>query len=137
MKQYYYLLEDVDNNGISTFLGPVKAEFQVQTLITLASFTAAPKAGQVILKWSTASEINNAGFNLYRSTYEDGDYLKINDTLIPEEGSSIQGASYDFIDEGLQNRKTYFYKLEDIDLNGIATMHGPVNATPRLLYMFQ
>ncbi|MEI6126353.1 MAG: hypothetical protein WCQ99_07330 [Pseudomonadota bacterium] len=103
------------------------------TLITLASFTATPKAGKVILKWSTASEIDNAGFNLYRSTSEDGDYIKINAALIPAVGSATQGASYDFIDDGLQNRKTYYYKLEDIDLNGTATMHGPVSATPRLL----
>ena len=34
----------------------------------------------------------------------------------------------------LQNRKTYYYKLEDIDINGTATMHGPVSATPRLIY---
>ncbi len=26
--------------------------------------------------------------------------------------------SYEFVDKNVQNRKTYFYKLEDIDLNG-------------------
>ena len=30
--------------------------------------------------------------------------------------------------------KGYCYKLEDIDLNGNSTMHGPANATPRLIY---
>jgi len=34
----------------------------------------------------------------------------------------------------VQNRKTYYYKLEDIDLNGTSTMHEPVSATPRLIY---
>jgi hypothetical protein len=57
--------------------------------------------------------------------------VKINPSLIPAEGSPSQGASYQFIDEGVQNRKTYFYRLEDIDLNGISTMHGPVSAVPR------
>jgi len=32
------------------------------TLIELVSFTATPKAGKVILQWSTESEIDNAGF---------------------------------------------------------------------------
>jgi hypothetical protein len=31
----------------------------------------------------------------------------------------------------VQNRKTYYYKLEDIDLNGTSTMHVPMSATPR------
>ena len=104
------------------------------TLITLASFTATPKAGQFILTWSTASEIDNAGFNIYRAESEDGEYIEINDSLIPVKGSSTQGANYEFIDNDVKNRKTYFYKLEDIDLNGKSTMHGPVSATPRLIY---
>jgi hypothetical protein len=64
----------------------------------------------------------------------DGDYIKINDSLISAKGSSTQGVSYEFIDNNVQNRKTYYYKLEDIDLNGTATMHGPVSATPRGIY---
>jgi len=103
------------------------------TLINLASFTATPKAGKVILQWNTESEIDNAGFNIYRSESEDGQYTKINTDLIPAKGASTQGASYEFIDNNVQNRKTYYYKLEDIDLNGTPTIHGPVSATPRLI----
>jgi hypothetical protein len=101
------------------------------TVITLSSFTATPKNRDVILEWKTESEIDNAGFNLYRSTSESGEYIKINDSLIPSQGSSTQGASYEFVDKDVKNRKTYYYKLEDIDLKGTATMHGPVSATPR------
>lgn len=39
-----------------------------------------------------------------------------------------------FIYTNVRNRKTYFYKLEDIDLNGTATEHGPVNSTPKWIY---
>jgi hypothetical protein len=101
------------------------------TVINLASFTATPKAGKVILQWNTESETDNAGFNFYRSESENGEYIKINDSLIPAQGSSIQGASYEYIDKDVTNRKTYYYKLEDIDLNGTSTMHGIVSATPR------
>jgi hypothetical protein len=101
------------------------------TVINLSSFIATPKAGKVILQWTTASEIDNAGFNIYRSEAEDGEYKKINNALIAAEGSSTQRASYEFIDGALRNRKTYYYKLEDIDLNVTSTMHGPVSATPR------
>ena len=104
------------------------------TLIELASFTATPEAGKVILQWSTETEIDNAGFNLYRSESENGENTQINTSLIPAQGSPTQGASYEFVDTNVQNRKTYYYRLEDIDLNGNSTMHGPVSATPRLIY---
>jgi len=104
------------------------------TVIELASFAATPKAGQVIFAWSTASEIDNAGFNLYRAESENGQYTKINKLIITAQGSATQGASYEFADSNVQNRKTYYYKLEDIDLNGTATMQGPVNATPRWFF---
>jgi RHS repeat-associated protein len=84
--------------------------------------------------WSTETEISNAGFNLYRSESENGEFKKLNATIIPAEGSSVRGASYTFTDTDVQNRKSYYYRLEDIDLDGTSTMHGPVSATPRLIY---
>jgi hypothetical protein len=106
------------------------------TLITLSSFTVTPKNKKVIIKWSTESETDNAGFNIYRSTSEEGDYEQINDLLISAEGSITEGAEYEFIDDDVKNRKKYYYKLEDIDMAGMSTMQEPVSATPRLIYIF-
>jgi hypothetical protein len=106
----------------------------VPTLIKLASFQAIPKAGKVILQWETETEVDNAGFNIYRAETEDGEYIKINEEIIASEGSATQGASYEFVDDAVQNGRTYFYKLEDLDTQGGSKMHGPVSATPRLLY---
>ena len=36
--------------------------------------------------------------------------------LIPAKGSATQGASYEFVDKNVKNGRTYYYKLEDIDL---------------------
>jgi hypothetical protein len=104
------------------------------TVVSLIDFNAIPGNRMVTLVWSTESEIDNAGFNLYRSTSEDGDYTKINTSLIPAQGSSTQGASYEFTDTDVRNRKTYYYRLEDIDLNGQSTMHGLVSATPTWIF---
>ena len=104
------------------------------TLIELSSFTAIPSNKEVVLKWSTASEIDNAGFNIYRAG-ADGEFAKINAEIILAKGSSTSGAAYEFVDNGLQNRKSYSYQLEDIDLNGSSTMHGPVSAIPRWIYV--
>jgi hypothetical protein len=119
--------QDADGDGIGDAC-------ETATIITLSSLAAIPKGGKVILQWSTESEIDNAGFNLYRAAAENGDYVKINAALIPAQGSATQGAAYEFIDTNIKNRKTYWYKLKDVDLNGTATVHGPVSAMPRLIY---
>gem|GEM_PF-3313709 len=107
---------------------------QLPTLINLISFDADAGNGSVTLAWKTASEIENAGFNLYRSESKQGNYTKINEQLIPAKGSAVQGADYIFIDKNVKNGRTYYYKLEDIDTAGKRTIHGPVQATPRLFY---
>jgi len=104
------------------------------TLIQLVSFTATAKRSQVILSWSTESEIDNAGFNIYRSDSENGAYTIINDSPIAAKGSATQGAAYEFIDHNVKNGKKYYYKLEDVDVNGLSTFHSPVSATPRFIY---
>jgi hypothetical protein len=104
------------------------------TSIRLGAFTAVPGRQTIFISWKTETEIESAGFNLLRSETEKGEYVKINTSLIPAQGLSIQGTSYAFVDRDVENRKIYYYKLEDIDLNGTSTMHGPVSATPRFIF---
>jgi len=113
---------------------PLSGEGTTPTVVELSSFTATPSDRKVILTWTTASEIDNAGFNLYRAESTDSEYIKINSSLISAQGSPTSGAAYNYIDNDVQNRKTYYYKLEDIDLNGVSTLHGPVSATPRVTH---
>ena len=47
------------------------------TAITLSSFTAKAGNGSVTLNWTTETEIDNAGFNIYRAASENGEYVKI------------------------------------------------------------
>jgi hypothetical protein len=82
----------------------------------------------VILTWKTESEIDNAGFNIYRADAEDGEYVKINASLIPAKGTTTEGANYQYIDKTPATGKAYYYKLEDVDMSGSATLHGPVSA---------
>lgn len=98
------------------------------TVITLVDLHATAGNKKITIEWITESEINNAGFNIYRAESREGEYVKINASLIAAKGSATEGAAYDFVDTGLQNRKIYYYKLEDIDLNGTSTMHGPISA---------
>ena len=100
------------------------------TAVTLVSFTATGRDRAVDLAWATASELQNMGFNLYRSNAEAGPYTRITKSLIPGLGSSPTGQSYSYRDAGLVNGRTYFYKLEDVETTGRTALHGPVSATP-------
>ncbi len=96
------------------------------TAITLLSFTVkAGNNGKVTLAWQTGTEIDNAGFNIYRARKKDGNYKKINDLLILANGNATTGADYSYTDTPPAKGK-YFYKLEDVDYSGVSTMHGPV-----------
>ena len=97
------------------------------TAITLASFGAQASAGSITVAWQTGTEIDNAGFNLYRATSATGTWSKITSSVIAAQGNAVSGASYSFVDR--PGYGTFFYKLEDVDLNGVSTLHGPVQAT--------
>ena len=100
------------------------------TAVSLVSFAAQAFDGAAELTWETGSEIDNLGFHLYRSTTEEGPYERITSNVIPGLGSSPEGARYSYVDSGLMNGVTYYYKLEDIETTGATELHGPVSATP-------
>lgn len=100
-------------------------EEEEPTAVTLVSFTATvDDSNRVVLAWETATEVDNAGFNLYRATEPGGPWTQINPELIPAEGGILTGASYRYVDT--PGAGTFFYRLEDIDFNGVSTFHGPV-----------
>jgi hypothetical protein len=97
--------------------------------VNLTDFLAQPAGGSILITWKTASEVDNAGFHLWRSDAEDGEYSRITAALIPAEGGPTWGAEYEHRDTDVRPGRTYYYKLEDIDDQGLSTFHGPVSAT--------
>ena len=61
--------------------------------------TAKPGNHSVTLIWVTETEIDNAGFNIYRAG-ADGEFVKINAEMIPAQGTAASGATYQFVDNG-------------------------------------
>ena len=98
------------------------------TLVELISFAAKPGPHNILLSWETASEIDSAGFYLWRSERESSGYERITVALVPAEGSPTQGASYQYDDKDVEPGKTYYYKLEDVDTGGSRSYYGPVSA---------
>jgi hypothetical protein len=97
------------------------------TAVELARFEGWSEGRAIHIEWETVTEIDNLGFNLYRADTADGPYAKLNGELIPSQapGSPV-GAVYVWLDNGVQTGQTYYYRLEDVDIYGYTTMHGPV-----------
>lgn len=73
---------------------------------------------KINVEWTTATELNTAGFNVYRSQQPDGEFEKINSQMISAKGSTTTGSAYQFTDEQVEAGQTYYYVLEEIELTG-------------------
>lgn len=79
--------------------------------------TACATGGHVV-RWETASEVNTAGFNLYRGPTAAGPWERVNATLIPSSSTGVGGGRYVFRDTTADAVTTYFYRLEEVELDG-------------------
>jgi len=102
----------------------------VRAAVTLIYFNAIPQDRRVILLWETATELDNAGFFINRSTEQDSGFQRINDNIIPPRGDGVSGATYEYADSDVVNGTLYWYKLESIDLNQNSSFFEPVSAMP-------
>lgn len=100
--------------------------------IILESFSASwLNIRQVKINWVTSFEINNTGFNIWRGTTPKEPTMKLNKTIIPScSPGGTQGCSYSYTDTipfalGSKTPPTYYYWIEDINMSGTVTRHGP------------
>ena len=108
------------------------------TRITLQSFSAhfatdKNGANRVVLTWKTGGEAHNLGFNVYRE--QNGNRVRTNPSMIAGSALLMSGAlpkhagrSYAWIDPSAGVTGASYW-LEDIDVNGTRTIHGPVSVS--------
>ena len=106
------------------------------TRIALRSFSAHAGtdkhgASRAVLIWKTGGEAHNLGFNVYRE--QGGNRVRMNPSLIAGSALLMSGAlpkhagrSYAWIDPAAGAAGAVYW-LEDVDVNGTRTMHGPVS----------
>ncbi|MES2765771.1 MAG: T9SS type A sorting domain-containing protein [Bacteroidota bacterium] len=99
--------------------------------VELTNFDITAHAGHALLTWKTASETNNAGFEVWRSLDNAiAGYSRIGAYTVYSElkglGSDPNGKHYSFTDENyLEKGYTYWYKLISVDEDGIRSEFEP------------
>jgi hypothetical protein len=83
--------------------------------VELTTFSAFAANNNVTLNWSTATETNNSGFDIDRTSSHQEGWEKIG--FVAGSGTSTEFRSYSFIDENV-SAGNYSYRLKQIDFNG-------------------
>lgn len=123
---YVQVIDRASNVAAGDWFAPTP---QAPLAVTLADFQAVCTGAQVALEWETVSEVENMGFNLWRSLSPQEPPVRLNAALIPSQSpGSSQGATYSWLDETVEPGVEHWYWLEAIDLNNHATRFGPVRA---------
>lgn len=91
--------------------------------VELTSFAAISSGSDVVLKWTTASELNNFGFEVQRSNSNE-EFVMVG--FVSGHGTTNETKSYRFVDANLVSG-SYTYKLKQIDFNGTLSYSKEVN----------
>ena len=127
--EYWFAMTSIDHRGnVSLLSNTVSA---VSLAVELSWFKASAGDGRVVLTWETASEMDNLGFKLLRSTSLNASrFAQLNHGLIPGAGTTAEPQFYSYTDENVVNGVTYYYCLVAIDYSGVEQRSNLVAATP-------
>ncbi len=87
--------------------------------VTLSSFKAEHTNAGVILNWTTESEVDNAGFYIYRCETRDGEFKVVNPTMIQGAGTTGERNEYTWTDSTAKPNTVYYYQIEDVSHAGV------------------
>lgn len=114
------ITDDIDGDLRSTvfpYRGADEADIPIP--VELSLFTANVSGNSVSLNWSTATEINNYGFDVERKS-DNSSWTKIG--FVQGNGTSTEIKNYIFTDKNLQ-AGLYNYRIKQIDFNGSFTYY--------------
>lgn len=78
------------------------------------------------IKWQTASEVDNFGYDIYRGLKEEGPFEKITVTPLPGHGTTDEPSQYEYYDEKIEEGVEYWYYVESISIQGDREKFTPV-----------
>lgn len=122
---YQYVIADSMTQFAAQSNGFYKLESQYFVPVELSSFSAEVSGNDVILNWTTATELNNQGFEIEHSI-DNQNFNKIG--FVPGFGTTTEMKSYSFrvsdISSGI-----HYYRLKQIDFDGTFTIFNSVEVT--------
>jgi hypothetical protein len=81
------------------------------------------------VEWSTETEMDTAGFNVFRGESPDGPFdVKVNAELIPPSPDPLRGGAYSILDRSARPGVPYYYQLQEVEKTGQVSLHGPIQA---------
>ena len=119
------------SENVSTLVATSYVIVEEPLPVVLSSFTAEYVNSSLNLNWTTQSESDNAGWNIYRSDNEILDYAEqINNVMIEGAGTTSEPTEYTFVDENpVVVENTYWYWIESLDGAGTTQNYGPISIT--------
>ncbi len=104
------------------------ADLAVIVPVELLAFTASVRNSEVDLLWSTASELNNMGFEIERSIDNQDNFVTVG--FVEGKGSSTEINYYSFTDQPQVNGvNQLYYRLKQIDFDGTFSYSDVVNVS--------
>lgn len=81
-------------------------------------------------RWTTASEQNNFGFDVYRGDTEKGEFAKLTKEPILGAGTSDETHKYEYRDDAIDPCREYWYYVEGITTSGTREKFTPTFRAP-------
>lgn len=81
-------------------------------------------------RWTTASEQNNFGFDVFRGDSEKGEFKKLTKEPILGAGTSDETHKYEYRDDAIDPCKDYWYYVEGITTSGSHEKFTPTFRAP-------
>ena len=95
--------------------------------VTLSHFSATLTAENFVqLTWISQTETNLVGYNVLRSAEDNLSTASQICAMIPATNTS-QAQTYVYVDQGLVEDGTYYYWLQNVEMDGTSGYHGPVS----------
>ena len=75
-------------------------------------------SSKIVIRWTTESELDNAGFNILRSDSQNGEFKQVNSELVQGAGTTGERNTYKWVDESAKLGVVYYYQIEDVSFAG-------------------
>ncbi len=126
IKVKFSLHSDEYVNRDGWYLDDIGIIVYLEIPVELTSFSAEEESQKIVLKWSTATELNNNGFEVQRAINDNETKLSWKTIgFVKGKGTSQEQNTYRFIDENPPFGKI-LYRLKQVDFDGTFTLHDAV-----------